>query len=86
MISHFLYAAISSAFAAFVALFLIINAGLRMFPAGKRFLAEARSRGQLTAPYRWSMPLSVHAVFMLAGVAAVLAGLVTWIAIRSGLH
>ncbi|MEM1277402.1 MAG: hypothetical protein AAGH74_12810 [Pseudomonadota bacterium] len=86
MISHLLYAGLSSAFAAFVALFLTINAGLRFIPAGRRFLDEARKRGRLTAPYKLSAPLSVHAVFALAGLIAAGSGLVTWVAIRSGLQ
>ncbi|MEM9045162.1 MAG: hypothetical protein AAGC81_10720 [Pseudomonadota bacterium] len=86
MISHFLYACLSSGFAAFIALFLTINAGLRLIPSGRQFLLDARAKGRMTAPYRLSAPLSVHLVFVLAGVVSAITALITWVAIRSGLQ
>ncbi|MEM9371205.1 MAG: hypothetical protein AAGA26_08605 [Pseudomonadota bacterium] len=84
--SHFAYAALATAFTVFATLFLAINGGLRVIPAGRKFLEEARRRGQLVAPLSLSAPISVILVFVFAGGLAAFAGLVTWVAIRAGLR
>lgn len=84
--SQIAYAVLSSAFAALAILFFAINGGLRAIPAGRRFLENARRQGRVIAPLRLSAPFSVVLVFVVAGVLAGLAALITWSAIRGGLR
>ena len=65
-------------FAAFATAFLVINAGLRLSPEGRRFLAAARARGRLLAGPGPESPATVRAIFGLSWVAAAAAGALAW--------
>ncbi|MEM6905980.1 MAG: hypothetical protein AAF568_08810 [Pseudomonadota bacterium] len=83
--SHLLVSLLWCAFAGLLTAFLGINLGLRLFPAGRVFLATARRRGKLIAHPGASTRWSVLAVFALSWGAAMGAAFVTWVALRGGL-
>ncbi|MEM9145372.1 MAG: hypothetical protein AAGC57_04175 [Pseudomonadota bacterium] len=56
--------------AALLAAFLVINVGLRVVPAGRRFLAEARAQGRMFANPTRRSQAAVLWVFALAWIAA----------------
>ena len=84
MISHFLASLLWSGFAAGATLFVGINAGLRLVPSGRAFLAEARGAGRVLASPRLSSAFGVKLIFCLSCLAAMFAGGMTWVLLRSG--
>ncbi|MEM7505747.1 MAG: hypothetical protein AAF415_03295 [Pseudomonadota bacterium] len=82
MISHFLYAVVWSTFAGGFVLFMGINAGLRFFPTGRKFLTEKREAGRLFASPGRKTPRAVIAVFVLSYLIAILVGLAVWVFLR----
>jgi len=77
--SMLLYRLLWSLFAAVATLYCGINLGLRLMPAGRRFLARARAEGRLLAGPRAGAGAAVWAVFALAWAAAPAAGLFTYV-------
>jgi len=58
--------------------FVVINAGLRLIPEGRAFLAEARGRGRaLASPTRRS-PTLVKAIFAAAWACGIAAGFLAY--------
>ncbi|MGF1445047.1 MAG: hypothetical protein ACFBRM_02470 [Pikeienuella sp.] len=78
-------AAVGGGFAALMASFFTINLGLRLIPEGRAFLNEARARGVLIANPSRHSPRQVQAIFALAVVLAILAGLGTYRLMHSSL-
>lgn len=67
-------AVLTGAWAALTVSFLVINLGLRVLPAGRAFLAEARQGGRLFAQPGRRSARTVKAVFAVAALLAVGAG------------